>query len=161
MTATPHQNDVEQTETAEAASEGDEFADSAAQVRAWAGPQVQARHMTSYEVQRPEPLGTKRTRAYLRTSALDKWGQRKFLLEVFKMIEDKATIYHDIETLKQDLEGLIAGSSKWAGVVREVSILVRKLLRRGNFRSVEDLRNQVLSFIAYFNRTMAKPFKWT
>ena len=42
-----------------------------------------------------------------------------------------------------------------------LSILVRKLLRRGNFRSVEDLRNQVLSFIAYFNRTMAKPFKWT
>jgi hypothetical protein len=45
--------------------------------------------------------------------------------------------------------------------VRELSILVRKLLRRGNLRSVEDLRNQVLSFIAYFNRTMAKPFKWT
>jgi transposase len=42
-----------------------------------------------------------------------------------------------------------------------LSILVRKLLRRGNFRSVEDLQNQVLSFIAYFNRTMAKPFKWT
>jgi hypothetical protein len=42
-----------------------------------------------------------------------------------------------------------------------LSILVRKLLRRGNFRSVEDLRNQVLSFITYFNRTMAKPFKWT
>jgi putative transposase len=42
-----------------------------------------------------------------------------------------------------------------------LSILVRKLLRRGNFRSVEDLRNQALSFIAYFNRTMAKPFKWT
>jgi putative transposase len=42
-----------------------------------------------------------------------------------------------------------------------LSILVRKLLRRGNFGSVEDLRNQVLAFIAYFNRTMAKPFKWT
>jgi putative transposase len=42
-----------------------------------------------------------------------------------------------------------------------LSILVRKLLRRGNFRSVQDLQNQVLSFIAYFNRTMAKPFKWT
>lgn len=40
-------------------------------------------------------------------------------------------------------------------------ILVRKLLRRGNFRSVADLRDQVLAFIAYFNRTMAKPFKWT
>jgi transposase len=42
-----------------------------------------------------------------------------------------------------------------------LSILVRKLLRRGNFRSVDDLRTQVLAFIAYFNRTMAKPFKWT
>ena len=42
-----------------------------------------------------------------------------------------------------------------------LSILVRKLLRRGNFRSVDDLRDQVLAFIGYFNRTMAKPFKWT
>jgi transposase len=42
-----------------------------------------------------------------------------------------------------------------------LSILVRKLLRRGNFRSVEDLRTQILAFIDYFNRTMAKPFKWT
>jgi hypothetical protein len=42
-----------------------------------------------------------------------------------------------------------------------LSILVRKLLRRGNFRSVPDLCNQVLAFIAYFNQTMAKPFKWT
>jgi transposase len=42
-----------------------------------------------------------------------------------------------------------------------LSILVRKLLRRGNFTSVADLREQVLAFIAYFNRTMAKPFKWT
>ena len=42
-----------------------------------------------------------------------------------------------------------------------LSILVRKLLRRGTFTSVEDLRAQVLAFIDYFNRTMAKPFKWT
>ena len=42
-----------------------------------------------------------------------------------------------------------------------LSILVRKLLRRGNFTSTDDLRHKVLAFIAYFNRTMAKPFKWT
>ena len=42
-----------------------------------------------------------------------------------------------------------------------LSILVRKLLRRGNFTSTEDLRTKVLDFVAYFNRTMAKPFKWT
>lgn len=41
------------------------------------------------------------------------------------------------------------------------SILVRKLLKRGNFTSVEDLKAKVLAFIDYFNRTMAKPFKWT
>ncbi len=42
-----------------------------------------------------------------------------------------------------------------------LGILVRKLLRRGSFRSVEELQTKVLAFIAYFNRTMAKPFKWT
>ena len=41
------------------------------------------------------------------------------------------------------------------------SILVRRLLRRGNFTSVEDLRERILAFIASFNKTMAKPFKWT
>jgi transposase len=42
-----------------------------------------------------------------------------------------------------------------------LSILVRKLLKRGNFLSVDDLRDQILAFIAYYNRTMAKPIKWT
>jgi len=42
-----------------------------------------------------------------------------------------------------------------------LSILVRKLLRRGSFTSVDDLVAQVSTFIAYYNRTMAKPFKWT
>jgi len=40
-------------------------------------------------------------------------------------------------------------------------ILVRKLLKRASFTSVEDLQAKVLAFIAYFNTTMAKPFKWT
>ena len=42
-----------------------------------------------------------------------------------------------------------------------LSILTRKLLRRGSFLSVEDLQAKVLAFIAYYNRTMAKPFRWT
>jgi transposase len=42
-----------------------------------------------------------------------------------------------------------------------LSILVRKLLKHGNFTSVENLKEQVLSFIDYYNRTMAKPFAWT
>lgn len=42
-----------------------------------------------------------------------------------------------------------------------LSILVRKLLKRGSFTSVEELQAKVLAFIDYYNRTMAKPFKWT
>jgi hypothetical protein len=42
-----------------------------------------------------------------------------------------------------------------------LSILVRKLLKRGSFTSVEHLKAKVLAFVDYFNRTMAKPFKWT
>ena len=42
-----------------------------------------------------------------------------------------------------------------------LSILVRKLLRRGSFTSVDDLTAKVLAFVAYYNRTMAKPFNWT
>ena len=42
-----------------------------------------------------------------------------------------------------------------------LGILTRKLLRRGSFTSVEQLRAKVLSFIEYYNDTMAKPFKWT
>ena len=41
------------------------------------------------------------------------------------------------------------------------SILVRRLLKRASFTSVEDLKRRILDFIDYFNRTMAKPFKWT
>jgi len=40
-------------------------------------------------------------------------------------------------------------------------ILMRKLLKRGNFLSQTDLKTRILEFIVYFNRTMAKPFKWT
>jgi putative transposase len=41
------------------------------------------------------------------------------------------------------------------------SILVRKLLKRTSFTSKDDLKTRLLAFIDYFNRTMAKPFKWT
>ena len=40
------------------------------------------------------------------------------------------------------------------------SILVRRLLKRGSFTSTENLKLQILKFIDYFNRTLAKPFKW-
>ena len=41
------------------------------------------------------------------------------------------------------------------------SILVKKVIRRGHFISKEDLRQKILRFIEYFNKTLAKPFRWT
>jgi len=41
------------------------------------------------------------------------------------------------------------------------SILARKLLNRGSFSSLENLRLKLNRFIEYFNKNLAKPFKWT
>ena len=42
-----------------------------------------------------------------------------------------------------------------------LSILVRKVIKRGNFISIKELKRKILAFIEYYNRTMAHPFKWT
>jgi hypothetical protein len=42
-----------------------------------------------------------------------------------------------------------------------LSILIPKLLRRASFTSLEEPVSKVRAFIAYYKRTMAKPFKWT
>ncbi len=41
------------------------------------------------------------------------------------------------------------------------SILVRKVLHRGSFVSTAALQQRIEAFIAYFNETMARAFKWT
>lgn len=41
------------------------------------------------------------------------------------------------------------------------SILVRRLLKRSSFRSLDDLEEKVRAFIDYFNAVLAKPFTWT
>lgn len=40
------------------------------------------------------------------------------------------------------------------------STLVRKLLRRSSFASLDELREKILRFIDYFNRTMSRPIDW-
>lgn len=39
-------------------------------------------------------------------------------------------------------------------------ILAKKVIRRGNFSSKEELRSKLMAFIEYFNATMAAPFQW-
>nr|VFK25610.1 MAG: DDE superfamily endonuclease [Candidatus Kentron sp. LPFa]VFK35603.1 MAG: DDE superfamily endonuclease [Candidatus Kentron sp. LPFa] len=40
-------------------------------------------------------------------------------------------------------------------------ILTRRLLKHGNFKSTEELEQRILAFIEFFNRALAKPFRWT
>ena len=41
------------------------------------------------------------------------------------------------------------------------STLVRKVIRRGDFSSVDDLQDKIIRFIEYYNEHLAKPYKWT
>ena len=52
--------------------------------------------------------------------------------------------------------------SSWLNQIEVVfGVIMRKVIRRGSFSSVADLRTKLLTFIAYFNRVFAKPFRWT
>src|SRR3954452_21884181 len=52
--------------------------------------------------------------------------------------------------------------SSWLNQIETIfGVIMRKVVRRGSFTAVEDLRTKLLDFIAYFNRVFAKPFRWT
>lgn len=52
--------------------------------------------------------------------------------------------------------------TSWLNQIEIVfGIVTRRALRRSNFKSLDALRDRLLDFIDYFNRTFAKPFRWT
>src|SRR5271157_1790748 len=57
---------------------------------------------------------------------------------------------------------IIPKHSSWLNQIEVVfGVIMRKVIRRGSFKSVSDLREKLLKFIEYFNRVFAKPFRWT
>jgi hypothetical protein len=64
-------------------------------------------------------------------------------------------------------ESAIDGLTTRIGSIRKTrgrpiffSILTRRMLRRGDFTSRDDLANKITTFIETYNGT-AKPFRWT
>lgn len=52
--------------------------------------------------------------------------------------------------------------TSWLNQIEIVfGIVTRRALRHGNFKSTDELKERLLNFIEYFNRTFAKPFRWT
>jgi hypothetical protein len=52
--------------------------------------------------------------------------------------------------------------TSWLNQIEVVfGMIMRKVIRRGNFTSVADLTDKLARFIAYFNEVFAKPFRWT
>jgi transposase len=89
-----------------------------------------------------EPLGKKGARGVLRSVA----SRQAFLSEPSHRVRFVYTPKH----------------SSWLNQIEVVfGVIMRKVVRRGSFTSVEDLRNKLMNFIEYFNRVFAHPFRWT
>jgi putative transposase len=99
----------------------------------------------------------------------------RFVAEQEGMIEDlgvkgKSGILHNMESRAEFLSNpahkivfhFTPRHSSWLNQIEIwFSILMRKLLKRASFKSTEELKWRILDFVAYFNETMAKPFRWT
>jgi hypothetical protein len=52
--------------------------------------------------------------------------------------------------------------SSWLNQIETVfGIVMRKVVRRGNFTSVADLESKLRAFLQYYNQVLAHPFRWT
>jgi transposase len=88
------------------------------------------------------PLGKKGVRGVLRSMA----SRQKFLSELSHRIRFVYTPKH----------------SSWLNQIETIfGVIMRKVVRRGSFKSVDDLRDKLSNFIEYFNRVFAHPFRWT
>ena len=89
-----------------------------------------------------EPLGKKGVRGVLKSVA----SRQEFLSEPSHGVRFVYTPKH----------------SSWLNQIEGVfGVIMRKVIRRGSFKSVNDLCVKLVDFIGFFNRVFAHPFRWT
>jgi transposase len=104
------------------------------------------------------------------SATLVKWVAKVCQLDLYLGSKKHTGILKNMKTRKQFLSDpthrirfvFLPKHSSWLNQIEVFfGILHKKLIRKGNFTSVEHLQSMIAQFIEYFNHTMARPFKWT
>jgi transposase len=104
-----------------------------------------------------------------KSESLVKLIAEKCKIDIFLGKKGRKGILKSMETRQEFLEDashrirfvFLPKHTSWLNQIEIwFSILARKIIRRGNFKSTNELKDRILKFIDFFNVT-AKPFKWT
>ena len=67
---------------------------------------------------------------------------------------------YKLGNLQLGVEAGLAAVLAFVSAVLAIAVMM-VWLKRSSFTSLDTLRERVLAFIEYFNRVLAKPFRWT